>query len=156
MSLPLLDLNNLFPFKLDDFQLAAIAALEADKSVVVCAPTGSGKTVIGEYAMYRALARGKRIFYTTPLKALSNQKVRDFQEKLRQQSLRDWETTVGLITGDLVINANAPIVVMTTEIFRNMLYETPICEVGTSLEEVETVVFDECHYISDRDRGTVW
>ena len=90
MSLPLLDLNNLFPFKLDDFQLAAIAALEADKSVVVCAPTGSGKTVIGEYAMYRALARGKRIFYTTPLKALSNQKVRDFQEKLRQQSLRDW------------------------------------------------------------------
>jgi superfamily II RNA helicase len=156
VSLPLLDLNNLFPFKLDDFQLAAIAALEADKSVVVCAPTGSGKTVIGEYAMYRALARGKRIFYTTPLKALSNQKVRDFQEKLRQQSLRDWETTVGLITGDLVINANAPIVVMTTEIFRNMLYETPIGEVGTSLEEVETVVFDECHYISDRDRGTVW
>lgn len=106
--------------------------------------------------MYRAFARGKRIFYTTPLKALSNQKVRDFQEKLRQQGLENWETAVGLITGDMVINPNAPIVVMTTEIFRNMLYETPIGEVGTSLEEVETVVFDECHYISDRDRGTVW
>ncbi len=153
-SLP--TLTELFPFPLDEFQLQAIAALDAGKSVVVCAPTGSGKTVIGEYALYRALGRGKRVFYTTPLKALSNQKVRDFQDKLSQLGVNDAADCVGLITGDLVVNANAPIVVMTTEIFRNMLYETPIGEVGTSLEEVETVVFDECHYISDRDRGTVW
>lgn len=148
--------TELFPFPLDEFQLQAIAALDAGKSVVVCAPTGSGKTVIGEYALYRALDRGKRVFYTTPLKALSNQKVRDFQEKLSQLGVKNAEDCVGLITGDLVINANAPVVVMTTEIFRNMLYETPVGEVGTSLEEVETVIFDECHYISDRDRGTVW
>ena len=153
---PTLTLQDLFSYKLDDFQKEAIAVLESGKSVVVCAPTGSGKTVIGEYAIYRALARGKRVFYTTPLKALSNQKVRDFQDKLREIGLEDPETAVGLITGDIVINANAPIVVMTTEIFRNMLYETPIGQVGTSLENVETVVFDECHYISDRGRGTVW
>jgi superfamily II RNA helicase len=146
----------LFPFPLDEFQQQAIAALEQDQSVVVCAPTGSGKTVIGEYAMYRALSREKRLFYTTPLKALSNQKVRDFQEKLSQLGVKNPEKAVGLITGDTVTNANAPIVVMTTEIFRNMLYETPIGQVGTSLENVETVVFDECHYISDRSRGTVW
>ena len=129
---PTLTLQDLFSYKLDDFQKEAIAVLESGKSVVVCAPTGSGKTVIGEYAIYRALARGKRVFYTTPLKALSNQKVRDFQDKLREIGLENPETAVGLITGDMVINANAPIVVMTTEIFRNMLYETPIGQVGTS------------------------
>ncbi|MEY2984905.1 MAG: antiviral protein [Cyanobacteriota bacterium] len=147
---------DLFAFPLDDFQRQAIAALDHDQSVVVCAPTGSGKTVIGEYAIYRAIARGKRVFYTTPLKALSNQKVRDFQEKLETLGVDNADRLVGLITGDTVINANAPVVVMTTEIFRNMLYETPIGEVGTSLENVETVVFDEVHYISDRSRGTVW
>ncbi|MEB3311905.1 MAG: DEAD/DEAH box helicase [Snowella sp.] len=151
-----LTLKDLFPFKLDDFQKEAIAVLDAGKSVVVCAPTGSGKTVIGEYAIIRALMRGKRVFYTTPLKALSNQKVRDFQDKLRAIGVERAEFAVGLITGDVVVNPNAPIVVMTTEIFRNMLYETPIGQVGTSLENVETVVFDECHYISDRGRGTVW
>ncbi|GBF80811.1 DEAD/DEAH box helicase [Aphanothece sacrum] len=151
-----LNINALFPFKLDGFQKDAIAALAVGKSVVVCAPTGSGKTAIGEYAIYRALQLGKRIFYTTPLKALSNQKFRDFQEKFAQTPEGTDNTLVGLITGDIVVNANAPIVVMTTEIFRNMLYETPIGEVGTSLENVATVVLDECHYISDRGRGTVW
>ncbi|MFN5515749.1 MAG: DEAD/DEAH box helicase, partial [Cyanobacteriota bacterium] len=146
----------LFPFPLDDFQLEAISALDQDQSVVVCAPTGAGKTVVGEYAMYRAISRGKRLFYTTPLKALSNQKVRDFQDKLARLGVENAEEAVGLITGDTVLNGNAPVVVMTTEIFRNMLYETPIGQVGTSLEEVETVVFDECHYISDQGRGTVW
>lgn len=144
-----LNLKELFPFELDDFQKQAIAALDAGKSVVVCAPTGSGKTLIGEYAIHRALTRQKRVFYTTPLKALSNQKFRDFSDRFGSQN-------VGLITGDVVIQANAAVVVMTTEIFRNMLYETPIGQVGTSLEEVETVVLDECHYISDRGRGTVW
>jgi len=140
----------MFPFELDDFQKNAIAALDRGKSVVVCAPTGSGKTLIGEYSIYRALHRNKRVFYTTPLKALSNQKFRDFQEKLDSPQL------VGLITGDEVENPQAPVVVMTTEIFRNMLYETPIGQVGTSLEDVEAVVLDECHYISDPGRGTVW
>ena len=147
-----LNLNSIFPFALDRFQKEAIAALEQGKSVVVCAPTGSGKTVIGEYIIHRALACGKRVFYTTPLKALSNQKFRDFQELFAISS----PLAVGLITGDMVINPDAAVVVMTTEIFRNMLYETPIGEVGTSLENVESVVLDECHYISDRGRGTVW
>ena len=136
-----LDLKALFPFQLDAFQQRAIAALEAGRSIVVCAPTGSGKTVIAEYASYLALDQGKRAFYTTPLKALSNQKFREFQEKLSQNTV---EASVGLITGDLVINPNASLVVMTTEIFRNMLYETPVGQVGTSLEDVGTVILDEC------------
>ncbi|MGL5939597.1 MAG: DEAD/DEAH box helicase [Waterburya sp.] len=142
----------LFPFELDKFQQKAIAALVAGKSVVICAPTGSGKTVIGEYAIYRALYHGKRVFYTTPLKALSNQKFRDFQEQFGA----DDPHKIGLLTGDIIINPNAAVVVMTTEIFRNMLYETPIGQLGTTLENVEAVVLDECHYISDRFRGTVW
>ncbi|ELR97635.1 RNA helicase [Gloeocapsa sp. PCC 73106] len=145
-----LNLKQLFPFELDDFQLQAIAAQDEGDSVVVCAPTGSGKTLIGEYAIYRALAKGKRVFYTTPLKALSNQKFRDFQEIFTENH------QVGLITGDIIIKPDASVVVMTTEIFRNMLYETPIGQVGTSLEDVESVVLDECHYISDPQRGTVW
>ena len=146
------DLAVIFPFQLDDFQQEAIAALDAGKSVVVCAPTGSGKTLVGEYAIHRALSRGKRVFYTTPLKALSNQKYRDFQEQFGQENSKQ----VGLLTGDIIINPEAAVVIMTTEIFRNMLYETPIGQVGTSLENVEAVVLDECHYISDRYRGTVW
>ncbi|MBV8882400.1 MAG: DEAD/DEAH box helicase, partial [Chroococcidiopsidaceae cyanobacterium CP_BM_RX_35] len=112
---PELDLKSIFPFELDEFQQEAIAALNAGRSVVVCAPTGAGKTLIGEYAIYRALAGGRRVFYTTPLKALSNQKLRDFRERFGYQ-------TVGLLTGDASINRDAPILVMTTEIFRNMLY----------------------------------
>lgn len=143
------DLAQLYPFELDEFQRAAIAALEAGKSVVVCAPTGSGKTLIGEYAIHRALAADRRVFYTTPLKALSNQKLRDFRDQFGAEN-------VGLLTGDVSINRDAPILVMTTEIFRNMLYGTPIGEVGTSLVGVEAVVLDECHYMNDRQRGTVW
>ena len=144
-----LNLAELFPFSLDDFQLQAIAALDAGKSVVVCAPTGSGKTLVGEYAIYRALSQGRRVFYTTPLKALSNQKVRDFRTQFGADN-------VGLVTGDISFNRDAPILVMTTEIFRNMLYGTPIGQIGTSLAGVETVVLDECHYMNDQQRGTVW
>ncbi|MGB3267854.1 MAG: DEAD/DEAH box helicase [Microcoleus sp.] len=146
---PELDLKTIFPFELDNFQREAIAALDAGKSVVVCAPTGSGKTLIGEYAIHQALSRGRRVFYTTPLKALSNQKLRDFRRQFGDEM-------VGLLTGDISVNRNAPILVMTTEIFRNMLYGTPIGAVGTSLAGVETVVLDECHYMNDRQRGTVW
>ncbi len=158
MNLTQLDLKQLFPYKLDDFQQEAIYYLDQNKSVLVVAPTGSGKTVIGEYAIYRALSQGKRVFYTTPLKALSNQKFRDFQRKFGRVFLPDLGIyeEVGLITGDVSINPNAPVVVMTTEIFRNMLYATPIGEVGTSLWNVQTVVLDECHYISEPSRGTVW
>ena len=123
---PELDLKTIFPFELDNFQREAIAALDAGKSVVVCAPTGSGKTLIGEYAIHQALARGRRVFYTTPLKALSNQKLRDFRQQFGTEM-------VGLLTGDISINRDAPILVMTTEIFRNMLYGTPIGAVGASL-----------------------
>ncbi len=144
-----LDLETLFPFELDNFQIRAIAALDANKSVVVSVPTGSGKTLVGEYAIHRALARGKRVFYTTPLKALSNQKLRDFQETFGSDQ-------VGLLTGDISVNRSAGVVVMTTEIFRNMLYGTSIGEVGVSLENVEAVVLDECHYMNDPNRGTVW
>ncbi|BAZ31686.1 DSH domain-containing protein [Cylindrospermum sp. NIES-4074] len=146
---PELDLGSIFPFELDQFQQDAIASLNAGRSVVVCAPTGSGKTLVGEYAIYRALSRGKRVFYTTPLKALSNQKLRDFREKFGSDQ-------VGLLTGDASINREAPILVMTTEIFRNMLYGTPIGQIGISLVDVEAVVLDECHYMNDRQRGTVW
>lgn len=139
----------MFPFELDQFQKDAIASLNAGHSVVVCAPTGSGKTLVGEYAIYRALSHGKRVFYTTPLKALSNQKLRDFREKFGFDN-------VGLLTGDASINRDASILVMTTEIFRNMLYGTPIGQIGISLVDVEAVVLDECHYMNDRQRGTVW
>ena len=145
----MLNPETLFPFPLDAFQLQAIDALNQGKSVIVCAPTGSGKTLVGEYAIHRALAEAKRVFYTTPLKALSNQKLRDFREQFGPDR-------VGLLTGDISVNRDAPIVVMTTEIFRNMLYGTAIGEVGTSLQAVQAVILDECHYMNDRQRGTVW
>jgi superfamily II RNA helicase len=142
-------LQEIFPFPLDRFQLQAVDALNLGKSVVVCAPTGSGKTLVGEYAIHRALRQGRRVFYTTPLKALSNQKYRDFRAEFGEEN-------VGLLTGDISINRDAPVVVMTTEIFRNMLYGTRIGEVGTSMMGVEAVVLDECHYMNDKQRGTVW
>ena len=143
-----LDPSQLFPFPLDGFQLEAIDALSQGHSVVVSAPTGSGKTLIGEYAIYRALAHGQRVFYTTPLKALSNQKLRDFRAQFGNDQ-------VGLMTGDLTAHRTAPIVVMTTEIFRNMLY-AELDGDDDPLEGVETVVLDECHYMNDSQRGTVW
>jgi superfamily II RNA helicase len=143
------DPQALFPFPLDDFQLQAMTVLAQGHSVVVCAPTGSGKTLVAEYAIHRALYRGERVFYTTPLKALSNQKFRDFRQQFGAEM-------VGLLTGDVNINRDAPIVVMTTEIFRNMLYGTPIGEVGTSLAGLNAVILDECHYMNDPQRGTVW
>jgi len=141
-------LESLFPFPLDPFQLEAIDALNQGHSVVVSAPTGSGKTLVGEYAIYRALAHGQKVFYTTPLKALSNQKLRDFRAQFGAEK-------VGLLTGDLSLNREAQIVVMTTEIFRNMLY-AEADDHDDPLENVEAVVLDECHYMNDSQRGTVW
>lgn len=144
-----IDLAQLFPFKLDDFQLEAIQHLCNGDSVVTCAPTGSGKTVIAEFAVEMSLRRGKRCYYTTPLKALSNQKFGDLKKKYGDDK-------VGLLTGDISINRDAPVVVMTTEVFRNMLYGTHFGDVNKNLDRVASVVLDECHYMNDAERGTVW
>ncbi len=135
------------PFELDPFQKEAIQYISEGHSVVVCAPTGSGKTIIAEYAAHKALEEGVKLFYTTPLKALSNQKFFD----LKQQYGPD---NVGLLTGDTTINRDARIIVMTTEIFRNMLYGT--YRESDLLQNVGYVVLDECHYMNDAQRGTVW
>lgn len=138
-----------FPFELDDFQKEACEHIDNGKSVVVCAPTGAGKTVIAQHAIHRALESGTRIFYTTPLKALSNQKFYDFSEKYGSDK-------VGLLTGDTSINRNAQIVIMTTEVFRNMLYGTNFGAVADNMKDVRYVVLDEVHYMNDEQRGTVW
>ena len=133
-----------YPFELDAFQLRAIEALHGGESVLVAAPTGSGKTVVAEFAVDRALAADGKCFYTTPLKALSNQKFGDLVARLGAAK-------VGLLTGDNAINGDAPIVVMTTEVLRNMLYER-----SRALDGLVTVVMDEVHYLQDPYRGGVW
>eukprot|EP00898_Chlorokybus_atmophyticus_P005389 jgi/Chlat1/5851/Chrsp4S00494 len=143
-------LTSVFPFPLDKFQLKAIDVLHRGKSVVVSAPTSSGKTVIAEAAAVDALACGQKMIYTTPLKALSNQKLRDFR-------LLFGEKNVGLLTGDAAVNKDAPLVIMTTEILRNMLYTSAGGESADErLKDVSVIVLDEVHYLSDVDRGTVW
>ena len=131
-------------FELDDFQRRALDALDAGHSVVVAAPTGSGKTVVASYAVDRALAEGGKAFYTTPLKALSNQK---YGELVR----RHGAGAVGLLTGDNAINGDAPVVVMTTEVLRNMIYAS-----SAALRGLRYVVLDEVHYLQNAYRGPVW
>src|SRR5258705_5277608 len=132
------------PFELDPFQQEACAALEQGSGVRVCAPTGAGKTVVGEFAVHLALAQGRKCFYTTPIKALSNQKFNDLVA-------RHGTAKVGLLTGDNSINGDAPVVVMTTEVLRNMLYAG-----SPTLEGLSYVVMDEVHCLADRFRGAVW
>jgi ATP-dependent RNA helicase HelY len=134
----------LYPFGLDGFQVRACEALEAGGGVLVAAPTGAGKTVVGEFAVHLALAEGRKCFYTTPIKALSNQKYADLVARYGADR-------VGLLTGDNSVNGEAPVVVMTTEVLRNMLYAGS----GT-LGGLGYVVMDEVHYLSDRFRGAVW
>ena len=141
--------NFSFPFELDDFQKEACNFIDEGKSVVVCAPTGAGKTVIAEHSIHRALENGNRVFYTTPLKALSNQKFNDFSRKFGADK-------VGLLTGDTSFNRGAQIVVMTTEVFRNMLYGTNFGSVTDNMKDVKYVILDEVHYMNDEQRGTVW
>ena len=131
-------------FPLDDFQVEACRALESGRGVLVAAPTGAGKTIVGEFAVHLALAQGRKAFYTTPIKALSNQKYADL---VRVHGARN----VGLLTGDSSINGEAPIVVMTTEVLRNMMYAG-----STTLSGLGYVVMDEVHYLADRFRGAVW
>src|SRR5438105_9523493 len=131
------------PYPLDDFQIEAIRALSNHHSVLVAAPTGTGKTVIGEFGIFMARKYGGQAIYTTPIKALSNQKFRDFRARWGDQE-------VGLLTGDVVVNRDAPVTVMTTEVLRNMLVT------GSTLDDVGAIVFDEVHYMGDPERGTAW
>ena len=141
-----------YPFGLDAFQRTACAALEAGRGVLVAAPTGAGKTVVGEFAVHLALREGRKCFYTTPIKALSNQKHRDLVERYGAER-------VGLLTGDVAVNGDADVVVMTTEVLRNMLYARGRGSADTSgdrLRGLAHVVMDEVHYLADRERGAVW
>lgn len=136
--------REMYTFALDPFQIEACKALEAGKGVLVAAPTGSGKTIVGEFAVHLALTQGRKCFYTTPIKALSNQKYADLVKRYGADK-------VGLLTGDNSVNSEAPVVVMTTEVLRNMLYAG-----SQSLLGLGYVVMDEVHYLSDRFRGAVW
>ncbi|RNL79346.1 DEAD/DEAH box helicase [Nocardioides marmorisolisilvae] len=138
------DFTSHYDFPLDDFQLRACRVLEDGHSVLVAAPTGSGKTIVGEFAVHLALGSGRKCFYTTPIKALSNQKFNDLVERYGAEN-------VGLLTGDNSINGDAPVVVMTTEVLRNMLYAG-----SRTLTGLGYVVMDEVHYLADRSRGAVW
>ncbi|WP_018656423.1 DEAD/DEAH box helicase [Actinomadura flavalba] len=140
----LLDFQTLYDFRLDAFQIEACRALEGGSGVLVAAPTGSGKTVVGEFACHLALTGGGKCFYTTPIKALSNQKYADLVARYGPGK-------VGLLTGDNSVNGEAPIVVMTTEVLRNMLYAG-----SSTLSGLAFVVMDEVHYLADRFRGAVW
>src|SRR5512133_3705938 len=131
-------------FALDDFQVEACEAVEEGRGVLVAAPTGAGKTVVGEFAVHMALATGRKAFYTTPIKALSNQKYGDLVR-------RHGSSNVGLLTGDSSVNGEAPVVVMTTEVLRNMMYAS-----SPTLAGLGYVVMDEVHYLADRFRGAVW
>lgn len=133
-----------FDFGFDEFQIKACQAVEDGKGVLVAAPTGAGKTVVGEFAAFSALAQGKKCFYTTPIKALSNQKFQEFVERFGEER-------VGLLTGDTNINSEADVLVMTTEVLRNMLYAN-----STTLKNLGSVVMDEVHYLADKSRGAVW
>ena len=133
-----------YPFSMDDFQIRGCQALESGKSVLVAAPTGAGKTIVGEFAAFLAMNSGKKCFYTTPIKALSNQKFQDLSAMFGDEN-------VGLLTGDTSINSEAAIVIMTTEVLRNMIYSA-----SSTLTDLRYVVMDEVHYLADRFRGAVW
>lgn len=133
-----------YPFEMDSFQIEGCHALESGKSVLVAAPTGAGKTIVGEFAAHLAISTGKKCFYTTPIKALSNQKYQDLCAMYG-------DSNVGLLTGDTSINSEAPIVIMTTEVLRNMIYSS-----SKTLSDLRFVVMDEVHYLADRFRGAVW
>ncbi|MCA0330108.1 MAG: DEAD/DEAH box helicase [Actinobacteria bacterium] len=138
------EFRGLYDFELDPFQIEACRALEGGAGVLVAAPTGAGKTIVGEFAVHLALRHGQKCFYTAPIKALSNQKYHDLVQRYGADK-------VGLLTGDNSVNGEAPVVVMTTEVLRNMIYAG-----SHTLEGLSYVVMDEVHYLADRFRGAVW
>ncbi|WP_407939715.1 DEAD/DEAH box helicase [Microlunatus soli] len=144
MSASLAGFASAYGFDFDDYQREACHHVEDGSGVLVAAPTGAGKTIVGEYAVYLALQQGRKAFYTTPIKALSNQKYADLVR-------RHGADNVGLLTGDSSINSEAPVVVMTTEVLRNMIYAG-----SKTLNGLGYVVMDEVHYLADRFRGAVW
>ena len=147
-NLPI-DKNTGKPFQPDIYQKAAAENLYKGNDVIVAAPTGTGKTAIAHYVITKNLNEGKKTFYTAPLKALSNDKVREFEKIYGSKN-------VGLLTGDRKINKNAPIIIMTTEVYRNMLMQNAMNNHNPILKDLKTVVFDELHYLNDEDRGGVW
>jgi len=142
-----------YTFPLDPFQQHAMRAICDEENVLVTAKTGSGKTLVGEIQIAYSLRKGKRVFYTTPIKSLSNQKFKDLKKQFG---------SVGIMTGDIKFCPDASVVIMTTEILRNLLFkkDSTTKEIGLTAEiscaDLDAVVFDECHYINDRDRGHVW
>jgi superfamily II RNA helicase len=148
------DAHQRFPFPLDPFQLHAISAISNHENVLVTAKTGSGKTLVGEYQIALSLEKGKRVFYTTPIKSLSNQKFHDLKQIYGDR--------VGIMTGDIKFKPDADIVIMTTEILKNLLYkyDSTTKQLGLtaslSLENLDAVIFDEVHYINNKERGRVW
>ena len=150
---PIPEPENPFAFPLDTFQKHAVDAISRDENVLVTAKTGSGKTLVGEYQILHSLKKGKRVFYTTPIKSLSNQKFHD---------LKQMHPSVGIMTGDIKFMPQADIVIMTTEILRNLLFKkgTSTENIGItaslSMDNVDSIIFDEVHYINDIDRGKIW
>lgn len=153
LSKPAPEVEHPFDFKLDPFQKYAISAISNDENVLVTAKTGSGKTLVGEFQIHHSLKKGKRVFYTTPIKSLSNQKFHDLKKMF---------PSVGIMTGDIKFAPQSDVVIMTTEILRNLLFKqgTTTENVGItaelSLQNLDAVIFDEVHYINDKDRGKVW
>lgn len=145
-----------YPFKLDSFQLHGISAIENSENVLITAHTGSGKTILAEYAIRKAIEMGKKVIYTSPIKSLSNQKYYEFKKKYP-------DISVGILTGDIKFNPLADCLIMTTEILRNLLFNRKINQPNSNVivdldidSEVHTVIFDEVHYINDKSRGKVW
>ena len=147
---------NEYSFELSNFQKNAIDAYLRGDNVFIAAPTGSGKTLPAEYAINHAVKNGKKAIYTTPIKTLSNQKFKEFTEKFP-------DADVGILTGDIKFNPNGNVLIMTTEILRNLLFNKKIQDVDNRIEieidlkkDFSVVIFDEIHYINDKDRGKVW
>ena len=138
-----------FPYQLDPFQQQAIEAIEGDGNVLVTAHTSAGKSTVAEYAIAKCALLNQKVIYTSPIKTLSNQKFADFRQKADRMNLTPED--IGIMTGDVKLNPDAQCVIMTTEILRNMLYQG-----HPMISEIKMVIFDEVHYINDRDRGKVW
>ena len=150
-----------FSYELDKFQIEGCNTIANNENLLVTAHTGSGKTVLALYAIAKCLTEGKKVVYTSPIKTLSNQKFAEFSDQLIKSGQFP-DKTIGIMTGDIRYAPNADVVVMTTEILRNLLYKKGSATehlgltASLSLENLDAVIFDECHYINNKERGSVW